>query len=345
MKKLIRLIVINVVVFFVLACLIEGGSRLILPKEDIQPLFNDEQLRTRGRDFVMPHPLRGFALKPGFSNGMYSVNRQGFRGRDFPESIGKKKRILTLGESTTFGWGVKEDETYPFFLMHRFTETDDSVYVVNGGVPSYTSSQTLAYLKEILIKGDLRPDIVVINILWNDIWYSTVSNWHPDILIYQKPPSWITWFTQNSRFVYGMLMGFSQTKIQVDVFNEKALHQYQKNIEEMILACQQQGIRIVFVSPPFDADHMPEIGLNEFQVRYSKPFFISMAHIYINALQVLAQKYGVPVLAHGLDIRYLHQEALFLDALHPTPQGNALMAQDIYRSLNEIFHETVGKKE
>jgi lysophospholipase L1-like esterase len=322
----------------------EGGSRILIPREDIQPLFNDEQLRTRGRAFVIPHPLRGFALKPGFSNGMYRVNQQGFRGKDFPGSIGKQKRILTLGESTTFGWGVKDNQTYPFFLMNQFSKTDN-VYVVNGGVPSYTSSQTLAYLEEILIKGDLRPDIVLINILWNDIWYSTVSNWHPDILIYQKPPSWITWLTKNSRFVYGVLIGFSETKNQVDVFNEKALHQYEKNIEQMILTCRPKGVKLIFVEPPFDADHMPESGLNEFQVKYSKSFFISMAHIYTEALHRMAQNHGVPVLAHGLDIRYLHQEPLFLDALHPTPQGNALMALDIYKSLNQIVHETVGKEE
>lgn len=343
MKKLIRLILINIFVFLVLAFLIEGASRLIIPREDIQPLFDDEQLRTRGRAFVVPHPLRGFALKPGFSNGMYRVNQEGFRGEDFPGNIENKKCILTLGESTTFGWGVKDNETYPFFLMNQFPEKDN-VYVINGGVPSYTSSQTLVYLKEILTMGDFKPDIVLINILWNDIWYSTVSNWHPDILIYQKPPFWITWLSRNSRFVYGFLMGFSETKNPIDVFNDKALHQYEKNIEQMILTCQQNGVRLFFVEPPFDADHMPETGLNEFQIRYTKSFFIFMAHIYTQALHRMAHNHGVHVLSHNLDLRYLHQEKLFLDALHPTPKGNALMAVDVYGALNQILHETAGRE-
>lgn len=336
MKKLLYLVTINICVFLGLLFSVELISRIIIPQENIQSIFNDEQLRTRGRSFVEANELRGFALKPGFANGTYRINQKGFRGEEFPPDLGKKTRILTLGESTTFGWGVKDNETYPAYLMALFTETD-KIQVINGGIPSYTSSQTLEYLKEILAKDALKPDIILINILWNDIWYSTVTNWHPDILIYQKPPAWISWFTDHSRFVYGLVMGFSKKKNQTDLFNEKALLKYKENIEQMVLECQTKGILLAFVEPPFDADHMPEEGLNEFHVRYTKAFFISTAQRYLKILHTISKTHKVPVLAHSLDIRNLSQKELFLDTLHPTAQGNALMALDIYNHLNPLL--------
>ena len=109
MKKTIYIVGINLCVLLVLLVSIEMVSRLVIPQENIAPLFGDQKLRTRDRPFVQFHETRGFALKPGFSNGFYSVNSKGFRGKDVFISP-DKTTILALGESTTFGWGVKDDE-------------------------------------------------------------------------------------------------------------------------------------------------------------------------------------------------------------------------------------------
>ena len=101
----------------------------------------------------------------------------------------------------------------------------------------------------------------------------------------------------------------------------------------MIATCREHGIQLVFVEPPFDGDHLPEAGLNEFQVRYSKDFFIETSLTYLQRLHARATKYHVPVIVHRLDMRNLHQKELFLDMLHPTPAGNRMMASDIYSSL------------
>jgi lysophospholipase L1-like esterase len=80
-----------------------------------------------------------------------------------------------MGESTTFGWRVRDDETYPYHLMRELNRTAPSIYVVNGGVPSYTSAQVYRYLKEILEGKILSPRAVVIDIMWNDLWYSSAD--------------------------------------------------------------------------------------------------------------------------------------------------------------------------
>lgn len=328
MKKIVRIFSINLSIFIALLFFIEVGSRVLIPSENITPIFSDQNLRIRERPFVEAHQTRGFALKPGFSNGIYSVNEKGFRG----DSIQNKRLILTLGESTTFGWGVKDNETYPFYL-EKFFPKKTQITVINGGVPSYTSSQVLVSLEEILNKNTIEPDMVLICILWNDLWYSTISNWHPDILIYQKPPAWISWLTKHSRFCHGWVMGFSKKEKQKNVFNPGALAQYEKNIEQMIRICRDKNIALAFVEPPFDGDHMPEKGLNEFHVGYDRAFFIKTANTYIKRMKDIAQVNGIHVIDHDLGMRNLHQKPLFLDALHPTAQGNYLMALDVYNAI------------
>ena len=102
MSRYLKLIAINILVFAGLLLLIEGASRLMIDKAEIEPIFNDAELRTRNRAFVEPHATRGFALKPGFENKLYRVNSDGFRGEDFPEDLDRRFIVLTLGESTTF---------------------------------------------------------------------------------------------------------------------------------------------------------------------------------------------------------------------------------------------------
>jgi len=326
-------LIVNLFVLLALLAGIELASRLIFPEEKITPIFGDQELRTRQRPFVQLHSTRGFSLKPGFSDGVYTVDEKGFRENGLPGKktvvSAEKKIILTLGESTTFGWGVQDHETYPAHLARLFSEKN-GVKVINGGVPSYTTSQVLIFLREILEKKVIKPDLILINILWNDIWYSTIRNWHPDILVYQQQPWWLSFLTTHSRFCHLLVMGAATNQEKVNMVNQKALRQYEKNIEEMIQVCRQENILLAFVTPPFDADHMPEEGLNEFHVRYTKDFFIQTAETYAQQLHMLAKSNKVSIITHQLDITHLHQRSLFLDALHPTPKGNALMARDIY---------------
>ena len=335
MKKTIRLIAINIGVFIALIILLEGGARLFFGSSDVKAIFNDATLRTRERPFVEPRENRGFALKSGFKNALYSVNSDGFRGEEFPASLADKRVILAIGESTTFGWGVNEQQTYPYFLQQRFNHANEPVLVINAGTPSYSSSQVFAYLKEIITDNKIKPDTVLINILWNDIWYSTIKNWHADILIYQKPPAIFKFLSDYSRLFHVLTMG-KESQNLVDVPNQAALLKYRQNLEEMIQFSQQAGIKVMFVQPPIDADHMSDQGINDFHIRYTKDFFIKTAKQYIAQMDDLAKQYDVPVISHSLDIQNLHQHALFLDHLHPTAEGNLIMAEEVFLQMQAL---------
>ena len=313
--------------------MIEGTSRLFISKEMRSSLFSDEDLRIRGRSFIQKDEKRGFALVPNFQNRNYHINSQGFRGEEFPKNFDSKFKILALGESTTFGWDVNDTQTYPYYLQQEFQKKEPNYYVINGGIPSYTSTQTLLYMKEILEKDKIKPNLILVNILWNDLWYSSVKNWHPNILVHQKPPLWLSFLTKNSYFFHGLLVGFTKSKErEVNLFNQRAYEHYMSNLKEMILLAQKYKTKIAFVEPPFDADHMAK-HLNEFQIQYSKSFLIEIAKKHRKSMHKLAKKENISVLNHALSLDHLHQKEFFIDALHPTAHGNQLMAKEVVNLL------------
>ncbi|HOX23478.1 MAG TPA: hypothetical protein PLL10_08445, partial [Elusimicrobiales bacterium] len=94
---------------------------------------------------VSPNPERLQQLKPNVRSVTteykrpVSVNSLGFRG---PERSAKKpdgmKRIVCLGGSSVYGWGVGDTETFPFYLeetLNRYYKGRFEVW--NGGLCSY----------------------------------------------------------------------------------------------------------------------------------------------------------------------------------------------------------------
>lgn len=75
-------------------------------------------------------------------------------------------RVMTLGCSTTFGWGVDDDASYPARLEAILREDGHPVEVINGGQPGYTSFQGLWLWERTLRK--YQPDIVIFGYIVQD---------------------------------------------------------------------------------------------------------------------------------------------------------------------------------
>lgn len=94
----------------------------------------------------------------------YRINSLGFRG---PETtIAKPEgvfRILGLGDSFTFGIGVRQEDTFLAVLGKRL---GPPVEVLNMGVLAYDTKREVALLRHVGL--DYAPDIVVICFFLND---------------------------------------------------------------------------------------------------------------------------------------------------------------------------------
>ena len=95
---------------------------------------------------------------------------QGLRDRDFAGTKApNSQRILVLGDSLTFGWGVDVDHTYPKILERLLNEESGGATtyeVINAGVGNYNTVQEVAYFEERGIR--YRPDEVILGFYIND---------------------------------------------------------------------------------------------------------------------------------------------------------------------------------
>jgi lysophospholipase L1-like esterase len=98
-----------------------------------------------------------------------TLNADGFRGPSMPRARRDGAiRVIAAGNSSTFGWGVSDEETYPAQLARRLEAhfPGRPIEVMNAGVPGFTSYQGLRILSRDLLPR--RPDFVVLAFGFND---------------------------------------------------------------------------------------------------------------------------------------------------------------------------------
>jgi lysophospholipase L1-like esterase len=100
-----------------------------------------------------------------------SINSEGLRDREFtlrkPPGV---YRIMMLGDSTTLGWGVRQEDTAAKFLEQklnmRLPPGYTKVEVMNAGVGNYNTVQEAAYYET--IGRNYHPDLVILVFFIND---------------------------------------------------------------------------------------------------------------------------------------------------------------------------------
>lgn len=116
-----------------------------------------------------------YALRPGArsqldasSNVVYEVNPDGYRGPVAPlqKLDDGRLRVLVLGDSVAFGYGVEEEETFARRL-EATSDGADGMEVLNFGVGGYNPYNEAALFQA---KGPpYHPDIVLVQFCINDL--------------------------------------------------------------------------------------------------------------------------------------------------------------------------------
>lgn len=121
------------------------------------------------------HPILGWTLKENLNkvnvyNGSVSSNSAGIRGKkEYSIEKTNKTRILTIGDSFTFGEGINDNKTFSTYLEKMYENSE----VINMGVHGYGTDQQLLKLKISGLK--YNPDIVILGFYYNDIYRNELS--------------------------------------------------------------------------------------------------------------------------------------------------------------------------
>lgn len=96
-----------------------------------------------------------------------SVNEIGLRDDPLIDKTKTKLRILMLGDSYTWGFGVENHETFSQVLEKKFKQNGYDIDVINAGVVSYSPILEYLFVRE---RGlSLDPDIIILNLDLTDL--------------------------------------------------------------------------------------------------------------------------------------------------------------------------------
>src|SRR5437660_7841421 len=105
-----------------------------------------------------PDPVLYWKLKPNqdcytkVDHKPVHINSHGTRGPEFqPQKPANSFRILSLGDSRTFGWGLSEAETYSGVLqslLQKQAPAGKTIEVINAGVNAWSFPQMAVYFRD-----------------------------------------------------------------------------------------------------------------------------------------------------------------------------------------------------
>ncbi len=197
LKDMAQNIALSGVTIVMMLVMLEGVLRLVFVlkenRQDTQTLLEESQKtdftgdsRTYSlKGMVQPSESSGivYELKPNL-RGMFldvpvTTNSQGLRDREYPYQKPENTfRIVGLGDSSMFGWGVRMEDSMLEVLETTLNERSSSTKydVINFGVPGYNTAIEVDVFVEKCLK--YSPDLVIMHFNTNDY----------DIPYFMKPP-------------------------------------------------------------------------------------------------------------------------------------------------------------
>jgi lysophospholipase L1-like esterase len=278
-------------------------------------------LREMDSDIILPFVRADrevfWSPRPGFRGEFrgrpVSINSLGLRGPEVvqPKPAGRR-RIACFGDSITFGFGVGDEETYSRALGRLLAPRD--VEVLNAGVTGFTSHQVLGWLRRIAPETGL--DVVTVLVGWNDQNRRPLTDRDYERRLraaraVEGPLDRLRLYAA-MRALYARLGSGRETR--AGSVERVPPDHYRENLRAIVSLCRERGITPVFVALP----HRKRAG--ELVARAP----------YESILGEVARESGVPLLdvgELGLATRLDDNSEDFVDALHLSAAGNALMAR------------------
>ena len=290
-----------------------------------------------------------WAMWPGvevpFQGVTVTTNSRGLRNAELRDKRPGEFRILSLGESTTFGAKVENDETYSAQLQAQLNRRDPAqrFNVINAGVSGYTSFQSLIYLKRHGLA--LAPDLVLFYHELNDYMPTTEVNVKNTVIgesLTDKQrylaKRWRLHRQLLARCATYRAIHFLAAHIKIKRFKRAAVRrgpgnwqvimgvkvtlserpgrvspaERSENFEELWAMSQAHGFQLVMIHPSYRGTIKHECELTEFCAARGVPMFESH--------EVLHPTTRPP-------------GALYWDSAHPVAQGHALLAEALAQFL------------
>ncbi|MCL4786371.1 MAG: SGNH/GDSL hydrolase family protein [Verrucomicrobia bacterium] len=264
------------------------------------------------------------------------INSHGTRGPEFPlEKPAGAFRILSLGDSRTFGWGLSDEETYSRRLedlLQQRVGANRKVEVINAGVNAWSYPQMLVYFREEGLR--LAPDAVIVGEanLWTQFSEQNSAEFVDKFLGRVRLKNFLRRFALYHFFIEVQLQDFYQRHrtrfIPVDPQQDQFFKEQQQEDPDRVfreaiqVLCQMarsNGVEplVLFLPTVTDLD-----STNESRV--------------LRVKREVAERLGVPLLDLTPDLAGAGKE-LYLEAdpVHLNARGNRIVAERLWESMTK----------
>lgn len=310
--------------------------------DDIKQIMRDYYFNGFGLEYS---PYIGYQEKKGFESKSINISEFGFRkiNKQSP-LLSEKKIVFVLGGSTTFGYGVRDDQTIPSYLQDILGE-DYAIF--NFGRGYYYSKQQLILLIQLINKGFI-PDIVISIDGVNEkgeqdtpsksILFEKALEWKPSV----KPPHFLNSFPI-IKYLNREFLDLDQTAIAEAVDTgveegydyseaERDVNYYLQTTKIFYAICNAFEIKyFAFVQPAH---------IYKFDYEKLHPFFkgdkqlvTRQRYDYIN--QIFLNSKNPEYMFSLLDLQENEDRQLYVDLVHYNPYFNKKIASSIAGFIRE----------
>lgn len=202
----------------------------------------------------------------------HKTNSMGFRGEEYTkEKNDNTTRIAFLGDSFTFGEGVRDSDIFSNKIIEKLNNSDEieiSYESYNFGVGGYNTEQSVSLLKNFVL--DFNPDVVVLGYTLNDaeqrlflVNKSTnkVERRAREVNIHEglpdsKPPETLAYIFRTTKLFWQVTNNRKITEKTIDYYNglyienNKNWITTQNSLREFSAICEEKQIKCYFLMFP-----------------------------------------------------------------------------------------------
>lgn len=291
-------------------------------------------------------------------------NSLGLVGPELPLNYDSCLSIVTVGGSTTFGWCLSSDKTWPYLLSRELSKTFRNTWLNNAGMPGQSTYGHIIMLKDHLVK--LKPKVIIFMAGINDIGRADISSF--DSVTVQSPKQFLLTHSET----VNLLVAFMRNKraierklnnVQVDfrdydtlAISEKVIQQklqeqqpfvarYTERICTLMEICVSNNIIPVLMTQPFicgiTKDSTTGADLAKIKVKpdLNGELWYRQVDLYNQAMKKVATRYNV--LCIDLSSMLPKDSRYFFDYIHHTNEGarkiTELITPDLKKYLASRF--------
>ncbi len=301
----------------------------------------------RVEHLVATHDKRQYSLKPGFSDPQrgININPLGFRKTSqHAEPTAEHEVIVHLGDSVPYGYGVRDEESYPAGLARLLQRQAVPLKVVNAGVPSYNFQQSIESFDK-QVKAHFQPKIVTLQAA-NDIglFLRHRDRWTPEVTWTPHRSELTEYLKRSALFVQVAAPLANLRRARLDHPPTDMLSHVEHITKNFIERSIQSDTAVILMPiDPFyyqtaNTDRNVQLARWESWKVASKGW-AQLFDQFNEVLIRIVQQYSEPDQVYFFDTRALldelDRERLYADTIHYSPEGNRIVATGLLHFISE----------